>query len=250
MIRIGHASIGSDGKAKNDVYGPGDNNGKEVCIRSWYNKKWDLVIRAKDIKVAERMAAVCEKGCANNNIGYDQNRRNTLRTQAIACNWDLNKIAVKCSTDCSAFMSICAEASGVAMYGQYTSGNAPTTTTMAKKFYATGMFDILTDKCYTQDYKHLRRGDILVKEGSHTVMVLDNGESQYDRPVLSLGSKGADVLRMQKLLVRKGFKITCDSDFGINTFNALVAFQASASNSKPLVKDGICGKNSWEALER
>lgn len=244
MIRIGHASIGSDGKAKNDAFGQGDNNKKEVCTRLWYNKGWNLVIRPKDSMVAERMALACEAACANDNIGYDQNRRNSLRKEAAACNWNLKKITNKCSTDCSALMAICAEVAGVAMYAQYVSGNAPTTSTMAKKFYATGMFDILTDKSYTTDYKRLRRGDILVKEGSHTVMVLDDGDIWEDKPTLSLDSKGSWVKIMQNRLIVKGYTLKPDGDFGTQTMLSLVAFQGEAG----LKKDSICGPKTWTKL--
>jgi hypothetical protein len=72
-------------------------------------------------------------------------------------------------------MTVCAEAAGVNMSGAYTNGNAPTTSTMRAKFKATGAFNVLTDKKYLTGSNYLKCGDILVKEGSHTVMVLSNG---------------------------------------------------------------------------
>ena len=108
-------------------------------------------------------------------IGYDQYQRNTLRTKAKAADWNLGKITAACECDCSSFMTVCAEAAGIKMSGTYTSGNAPTTSTMRKKFKATGAFDVLTSSKYLKGTDYLKRGDILVKEGSHTVMVLSNG---------------------------------------------------------------------------
>lgn len=245
MVRIGHASIGTDGKAKNDIYGQGDQSHKEVCERTWYKKNWHTLIRAKDSMVAERMAKACEQGCRNDFIGYDQNKRNTLRTQALLTRFDLSKISVPCSTDCSAFMSICAEASGVSMYAQYTNGNAPTTSNMVDKFYRTGMFDILTYEGYTKSDKYVRRGDILVCNG-HTVMILDNGPNQLARPILSKGSKGSWVKLMQSRLVANGYHLTIDGDMGILSVQALISFQGGNA----LVKDGICGEKSWEKLMR
>lgn len=168
---IGHASLGEDKKVRGGR--AGDQTGKEVCTRSWYSKPWDVMLRCKDPNKAELMAQACEKGCANNHIGYDQNQRNTLRTQAKSCGWDLSKITVDCETDCSAFMTVCAECSGIPI--PYTNGNAPTTSTMQNAFMNTGMFDSFTDKKYLTSDKYLKRGDILVKRGSHTVMVLGDG---------------------------------------------------------------------------
>lgn len=169
-VRIGHASIDEHGKAKGGA--SGDQTGREVTIRTWYSKPWGLVLRCKDAAKAEKMAVTCEKGCANNNIGYDQNQRNTLNTQAKAVGYDLSKVG-KCETDCSAFMTVCAQAAGIDV--PYNAGNAPTTSTMRNAFVSTGMFDVLTDSKYLTSDKYLRRGDILVKPGSHTAMALDNG---------------------------------------------------------------------------
>lgn len=168
---IGHASIDENKKAKGGK--AGDQTGKEVCTRSWYSKPWDVLLRCKDATKAELMAQACEKACANNHIGYDQYQRNTLRIQALSKDWDLSKITVDCETDCSAFMTVCAECAGIPF--SYT--NAPTTRTMRKEFQKTGYFDVLTDSKYLNSDKYLKRGDILVKEGSHTVMVLGNSSS-------------------------------------------------------------------------
>ena len=172
-VKIGHASIDERGKAKSGT--AGDQTGKELCTRTWYAKGWNVLLRPKSATVAEKMAKACEAGCNNAKIGYDQNQRNTLRTQAKAAGWNLAKITKSCETDCSAFMTVCAEAAGVNMSGCYTSGNAPTTSTMRAKFKATGAFEVLTDSKYLTGDAYLKRGDILVREGSHTVMVLSNG---------------------------------------------------------------------------
>ena len=79
-MRIGHASIDEHGKISGG--NAGDQTGKEVCIRSYYSRNWTYVLRCKDSKIAEKMAIACEQGCNNNNIGYDQSQRNTLRKYA------------------------------------------------------------------------------------------------------------------------------------------------------------------------
>ena len=173
-VKIGHSSIDENGK----IHGgrAGDQTAKEVCVRNWYANGWTVLLRPKNPAIAEKMAKACEAGCANSKIGYDQYQRNTLREKARAAGWNLSKITTACECDCSAFMAVCAEAAGVNMDKAYTSGNAPVTSNMRNKFKATGEFDVLTAGKYLTSSKYLKRGDILVKEGAHTIMVLGSGE--------------------------------------------------------------------------
>lgn len=196
-VKIGHASIDERGRVNSGT--AGDQTGKELCIRDWYNKGWSVLLRPKSATVAEKMAKACEAGCKNAKIGYDQYQRNTLRTQAKAAGWDLSKIAKACETDCSAFMTVCAEAAGVDMSGCYTSGNAPTTYNMRAKFKATGAFEVLTDSKYLTSPDYLRRGDVLVYEKGHTVMVLSNGA----KAGTSSGSNSSGNAKSQKVAVAK-----------------------------------------------
>ena len=174
-VRIGHASIDENGKVSGGI--AGDQNGKEVCIRTWYSKPWEFVLRCKNSSIAEQMAVSCEKGCNNAAIGYNQTSRNALYTQAIKANFDLSKITTKCNCDCSSFMGVCAICAGVNPSFLYLYSNMCTTSTMKARFSNTGLFDVLTESKYLTSDDYLKRGDILVKSGSHTVMVLDNGSA-------------------------------------------------------------------------
>ena len=169
-VKIGHASIDEHGKISGGV--AGDQTKTELCIRTWYSKPWEFVLRCKDSFKAEKMAVACEQGCTNDKIGYDQSQRNTLYTQGKKVNYDLSKITTACECDCSSFMTVCALAAGIKItYGT----NAPTTSSMKTVFSNTGEFDILTESKYLTSDSYLKRGDILVKAGSHTAMVLENG---------------------------------------------------------------------------
>lgn len=172
-VLIGHASIDENGKANSGL--AGDQTKKEVCTRNWYNKSWDVVIRPKDATMAEKMAKACEQACANDKIGYDQYQRNTLYVQAQKVNFDLSKITTACECDCSSLMCVCAIAGGISAGALYISGNMRVTSNMRSAFKNTGKFEILTDSKYLTSDEYLKRGDILVNEGSHTVMVLSNG---------------------------------------------------------------------------
>ena len=172
-VLIGHASIDENGKAYNGS--AGDQTKKEVCTRSWYNKSWDVVIRPKDAAMANKIAVACEQACANDKVGYDQYQRNTLYTQALKVNFDLSKITTACECDCSSLACICAIAAGIPAGTLYIGGNMRTTRNMRSAFKNTGKFDILTDSKYLTSDEYLKRGDIIVNEGSHTVIVLSNG---------------------------------------------------------------------------
>ena len=251
-MRIGHTSIDERGKAKGGS--AGDQNGKEVCIRNYYIYRggWDFVLRCVDSSVADKMALICEAGCNNPNIGYNQNNRNSLYKQFLTAK-SLGGINVKCDTDCSAFMTVCAIAAGINIQYGF---NAPTTSTMKRVFKNTGKLQCLYEKEYLTSNEYLKRGDILVKEGHHTIMILDNGARAYeapltkkvtdvsDYPTLQNGAKGSLVKTLQTLLNKHGSRLTVDGSFGPATKNAVVAYQ----KLNGLVPDGIVGKNTWNKL--
>lgn len=228
-VTIGHASIDERGKASGGR--AGDQTGREVCTRSWYNKGWRYCLRPKSASVAERMAKACEQGCANNKIGYDQSQRNTLHYYAKRCGYNLAIINIKCETDCSAFMTVCALAGGVSAL-EY-SGNAPTTSTMVDKFRATGAFEVLTDSKYLTDDAYLKRGDILVKPGSHTVMVLSNGSKAGAAPTPSAAPTPG--------------KLTVDGQIGKGTIKAFQQLLGTAADGYISGQSASC-KKYWPAI--
>lgn len=175
-IRIGHASLSETGSING---AKGDQTGREVRLDYWYNGGWKFCLRPKRADVAERSARFCETICKNDNVGYGQNDRNSLRTEIKKIGFaNAANLSVKCNTDCSAFMALCAESAGVPIrYYDLGGGNmnAQTTYTMQADYPATGEYELLTDAKYITSDKYLGRGDILVS-GGHTVMVLSNGE--------------------------------------------------------------------------
>lgn len=260
-VKIGHASIDENGNATGGA--AGDQTAKEVCTRNWYTKGWNVLLRPKSAALAEKSAQACEAACNNANIGYDQGGRNTLHTKAKAVGYDLGKITAACECDCSSLMHVCAIAGGANLpYGS----NGYTTRTMVAAFVKSGDYEKLTDSKYLTSDKYLRRGDILVKEGSHTVMVLGNGEQaaadaptagttapkkdnatvyySVRLPLLASGSEGAAVKNLQHLLIAHGEKLPKygpDGDFGKETGDALENYQ----RKNGLKVDRKCGGESW-----
>ena len=215
-MRIGHASCTEN---RGSVGGKaGDQTTKEVCIREYYSNNWDCMLRPKDPVKAETMARECEKACLNDNVGYSQDTRNTLRTQAQKVNFDLSKVGL-CNCDCSSFMSVCAECAGIAIPYKY--GNAPTTSSMKIDFLSTGEFDLYTDKIYLNSPNFLKRGDILVKTGSHTVMILENGSLANN--IVNAPTKAIDVSKYNTIT---DYKILASQ---ISTIIIRIGYRASAS---------------------
>jgi hypothetical protein len=136
-VKIGHASGDEHNKAKGGV--AGDQTKKEVCTRNWYSKPWTSVIRPKNSGAAEKIAKAMEQACTNDKIGYDQNQRTTLYTQAKAVNWDLSKVATDCECDCSSLVAVCVNAAGIAVSKDIYTGNEKAA------LNATGAFTVLTD---------------------------------------------------------------------------------------------------------
>lgn len=175
-ILIGHASIDERGKANGGQ--AGDQTGKEVCVRSWYNGNWNVVLRPKSATVAETMASACETLCNSNLVGYDQWQRNDLWDELAKVGFDPAKLKTKTETDCSAFVTALAKIAGIEVQRVYISNgrwNAPVTQTMRAAFSATGSFEALTDSKYLTSDSYLKRGDILLRESGHTAMALGNG---------------------------------------------------------------------------
>ena len=260
-VKIGHASIDESGNATGGA--AGDQTGREVTTRCWYNGSWHTVLRPVRPELAEKSAKACEDACSNKNVGYDQYGRNTLHTKAKAVDFDLSKITDPCECDCSSLMHVCAIAGGAKLnYGR----NGLTTRNMVTAFVGSGDYVKLTDSKYLTSDQYLLRGDILVKNG-HTVMVLEDGPKAANvpnsdtgykpdivtahysvrLPMLVKGMESEAVRAMQQLLIAKGYEMPrygADGEFGAETENALLLFQ----EDNGLKADAKCGQATWGCL--
>lgn len=189
-MKLVHASIsetggaGWDGKAK-----AGDQTGKEVCVRSWYSRPWNIALRCSDANIRAKASSAAVKLANSNLVGYDQSERNTLYKALKKFNFDVDayiKSGQKTETDCSAFI--------YAVYccfipSMRSDNNAPTTSTMRIKYKDWG-FSILTEfhigelesNVKLVSGEGLLTGDIVVKEGTHTAMVTDGKTSANVSP--------------------------------------------------------------------
>ena len=169
-VKIGHASKDENSKIKGGS--AGDQTGKEVCVRSWYepSKKW-VVLRCLDDARRELIAEAMEKACANPQIGYDQNQRDSLFNNVKDKGFDPSATTKKVETDCSALVRVCIAYA----YGKDVAGNIRTIDE-PQTLVGTGLFKKLTAEKYCESSDYLLRGDILCTPVSgHTAVVLDDG---------------------------------------------------------------------------
>lgn len=181
MVMIAHASSNEHGKTKGGT--PGDQTQREVCIRTWYNRPWNVVIRLKDETMRERLAYAMKSAADNNRIGYNQSRRNTLLTYARFVGYDISKVTTPCETDCSALVSVACMYAGIPENVLYRGGNCSTTSNLKARLrsYST----IFTSKDYTQKTDKLEVGDILLFEGSHTAVVIAVDKPKTEQKVIT-----------------------------------------------------------------
>lgn len=254
-VRIGHASKDENSKIKNGS--AGDQTGKEVCIRNWYlNDKGWVVLRCKDAAKREKIAEAMEKACANSQIGYDQNQRDSLFNNVKNSGFDPAKTTKKVETDCSALVRVCIAYA----YGEDVAGNIRTISE-PDILVKTGKFEKFTSANYCKSSDYLLRGDILCTPVSgHTVVVLDDGAKVKSAvtvtpdktvsitvKVLSKGAKGSVVKALQALLIANGHSCGdsgIDGSFGGATLTAVKAFQ----KAKSLSVDGVVGPKTWAKL--
>jgi hypothetical protein len=270
---IYQASKDENGAYKNGK--AGDQTGQEVYARSWYNRPWTAVYRRSGF--GDKIAAAGKAGAENDNIGYDQNQRNTALTQARKVNYDLSKITVACETDCSAFACLCCMYAGVPESTLYKNGNSMTSSTIGDALKGYG-FTELTDSKYLTSSDYLMPGDILVYKGHHVAingtygakvtgakLVTSNatssgGSCPYKEPTdtLKKGDSGTGVSWLQwhlntlidKKIIVDVVKLDVDGKWGDKTATVFKAFQTkypeTGTNNKP---DGKCGAASRKKLK-
>lgn len=255
-MRIAHSSIDENGRATGG--NAGDQTGKEVCVRSWYDKNWAFMLRYPDRNIAEKASEIAEKLANSPLIGYDQNQRNTLYKELKKLDFDVDayiKSGVKTECDCSSFVYACYCCLVPYMRSDDT---APRTGNMKEKYPVWG-FGVFTDSKYLNDGEYLLKGDILVRPNGHTVMAIENGKKAViptspsqdfcnaQLPILKKGDAGWSVECAQMLLKFSGYdlgKYGIDGDFGKDTKKAVETMQKKYN----LNVNGIINSAIWERL--
>lgn len=197
--------LGSSSKDETGSYRggrAGDQTGKEVWTLNWYDQGWTEVLRPKDPVLAEKLAVACEAACANDNIGYDQNERNTLLAEAKKVNYDISKITTPCECDCSSLVSAVCVCAGLPESIFFAGGNGRVTWNIGDACLQTGKFVEITDSKYLRQKDYLKRGDILCNRNQHVVMVLSDGDLAEKSASTTIPDSGSSSSTNGSYLVR------------------------------------------------
>jgi hypothetical protein len=164
-IKIGHASIDENGKISGGE--AGDQTKKEICIRIWYNKPWNVYLECTDKALANAAASIMEQVCADDNYGYDQSQRLTGYNAIVKNNGKVK--GGKGEFDCSSLVTSCYKLAGLNIQV------SNTTSSLRKALLKTGKFVEYTDSSHLLKDTYAKRGGIFLKEGHHVVMALQDG---------------------------------------------------------------------------
>jgi len=222
-------SARSDERGKLSGGKAGSQTEREISKQNFYvhSKGW-YVLRAKDPKVAEKIAKNMEYACDSLAVGYDQGQNTTLWKEAEKVGFDISKVKTPCETDCARLVRVCIKYSGIDVADFYT-GN------MKAVIMSTGKFELFTEDKYCKQEDFLKRGDILVtRTKGHTVVVLSNGSK-----VVSSSSAASTTTSGGNSNVKKGQEWLNDN------YGTII----KKTTGKLLVVDGKYGSHSkWAAL--
>lgn len=165
-VKIGHASIDERGKISGGQ--AGDQTGKEVCIRSWYSKPWNVMLVCTDTVLAQKAAEYMKAICEDDDFGYDQGERATGYLAIVKTNGNV-ATATPSEFDCSSLVASCYKLAGLNINYQCTTRN------LRNALLATGKFIVYTDAAHLNSDAYAVPGAVYLKEGSHVVMALESG---------------------------------------------------------------------------
>ena len=126
-------------------------------------------------------------------IGYDQGQRGTFWEHLAASNYDPAQITVPCEADCSSGVAAIVKAVGyrLGLKGLQVVSTAAYTGNLRAVLYRVG-FNVLTDSKYLTSDKYLLAGDVLLYDGHHTAINLDDGLAAPAAPVDKSGWQQED----------------------------------------------------------
>lgn len=256
--------ISNSGHDENGKYSggkAGDQTGTEWQIIPWYNRPWNVILRHPDAKVRAEIAKLARAAAGNNKIGYDQGQRTTFWQHLTTSNYDPAQITVNCEADCSAGVAAICKAVGYRLgIAEMKNINKDAYTGNLRSALKAAGFETLTTSKYLSSDKYLLEGDVLLYEGHHTAINLDNGSAvaigtqsapdldcTVKLPSLVNGARCGYVKTLQQLLVARGYSTNgVDGIFGAGTEAAVAQFQKDAEVK--VNYPGTVGAKTWNTL--
>lgn len=275
MVRVSNCGHDENGRYAGGK--AGDQTGGEYCLKPWYSRPWDYIIRWRDEELGNLFADLAVEAALNDRIGYDQGTagnsgdRYTFRKQMQAAGWRPSSIKVACEADCSESTIVLIRAVGhLKGIKELQECNATWTGDMMNYFRSAAgkQYFIVLRGAYLTKPSLARRGDINLNVAHHVNVTIDDGENakkeskentstitggsgyMFSVGNVKSGTKGNNVKLLQRLLKSNGFRgadgklLTIDGDCGTNTVYAIKSYQ----KKKGLSADGIAGPATWKSI--
>ena len=169
------SNSGHDERGKYSGGQAGDQGGEWSRIK-WYSRPWTVVLRHPDESVRGLIAQLAGEAADNDRIGYDQSQRTTFWNQLKAVGYFPRAITTPCEADCSAGVAAIVKAAGYILgLSKLQSVSQDMYTGNERSALTAAGFEVLTDSKYLTSDSYLCAGDVLLSEGHHTAINLDNG---------------------------------------------------------------------------
>lgn len=212
--------ISNSGHDENNRYKngkAGDQTGTEWCIRSWYNRPWNVVIRFKDRKIANMLATLSIYAAKNNKIGYDQYQRTSYWTALKKAGYDPRKIKTACEEDCSAGVlantRAALELTGHSAWAKNINVHGYTGNMKGIICSCGAKVQTFTDASHTKGTKYLLPGDILLNTSAHTAVNLGVGSAMSSKDVTG---DLAPVKENTRAKFVKGLQTALNASYGLS----------------------------------
>lgn len=249
-VKISNSGSDENGNYKNGK--AGDQNGREWYIRDWYNRPWNCVLRHPLAEVRACIATLAYKAAQNDNIGYDQNQRDSYGVALAKADYDPSKITTPVESDCSKGVIDNVKATGYILGMPELQHLEATYTGNMRAGFAKAGFIVLTESKYLTSGDYLMAGDIVLNDAHHTATVVTNGAKSGNEtnsmPLVKDGSTGYAVSQLQSMLNKVSYrnqkKLTVDGEFGPNTKAQVIFYQMD----RGLTPDGEVGPITWGRL--
>lgn len=243
-IKVGNASIDENGKITGGEIG--DQNAKEICVRSWYSKPWNVYLECTDDTLAKKASDWMDRICEDKDFGYDQNERWTGYYSIKKNGYKLD--GAKGEFDCSSLVITCYIFAGLDISPDGYTGN------LKSKLLKSGKFIAYTDSSHLLNDTQAKRGGIFLKEGSHVVMALEDGHKYYTpTKTITPESDPEDIKwaqgKLNNVLPEWLPKLKIDGDYGAKTRIAVLIYWDMLGWGKDTEDDGTgIGKKTIGAL--
>ena len=196
-VYISHARMDENGKIDGLI--PGDQTGKEIEVRPWYNSNWVYYIECTDTILAAKAAANAKQIALDSAFGYSQNTRWTGYTSIKNNNGNIKGAGG--NLDCASLVITAYIIAGLNIKA------TGYTASLKGIFEKTGKFKVYTDAAHISKCLYAKVGALYVRprtaeSGGHVCIVLNDGVAVIPTPVEDIAEPYVQALGT--VIVREG----------------------------------------------